>query len=111
MKKTLLAALIALFAGSASAQDAPHTLEILVHGGYHPNRVVVRAGEKVRLEFVRHETSSCSREVVFPALDLRRELPAHQSVFVDLPALAVGEYEFRCGMNMIRGTIVVEPAT
>ncbi len=32
------------------------------------------------------------------------------AVLVDLPALESGEYEFRCGMNMVRGTIVVSAA-
>jgi plastocyanin domain-containing protein len=42
-----------------------------------------------------------------PALDLRKELPPNKPVLVDLPALAPGEYEFRCGMNMVRGSITV----
>jgi plastocyanin domain-containing protein len=92
----------------ATAQDTPRVIEIDVEGGYHPNRIVIREGERVRLRFVRHEYSSCTREVVFPWLDLRRELPPHQPVIIDLPPMTAGEYEFRCGMNMIRGTIVVE---
>jgi plastocyanin domain-containing protein len=95
----------------AAAQEAPaREVEIIVDGGYRPDLVTARAGERLRLKFVRHEDGSCTREVVFPTLDIRKELPPHQPVFVDLPALAAGEYEFRCGMKMIRGRIVVEPA-
>jgi plastocyanin domain-containing protein len=57
---------------------------------------------------VRKDYSPCTREVVFPSLDIRRELPVNEPVFIDLPALPAGEIEFHCGMNMIRGTIVVE---
>ncbi|UJR84354.1 cupredoxin domain-containing protein [Sandaracinus amylolyticus] len=92
----------------ASAQEV-REIEIVVRGSYQPNRIVVREGERVRLRFVRHEYASCTREVVFPALGIRRELPPHQPVVIELPQLAVGEHEFRCGMNMVRGTIVVEP--
>lgn len=94
----------------ALAQDAAsvRVIEIVVDGGYEPSRIVIREGERVRLRFVRHEYSSCTREVVFPWLDLRRELPPHQPVVIDLPAMRAGEYEFRCGMNMVRGTIVVQ---
>ena len=63
--------------------------------------------EHVQLKFVRKDSSDCTREVVFPALDIRRDLPYDQPVVVHLPALKPGEYEFRCGMNMIRGKIVV----
>ena len=94
----------------AAAQDAApaRVIDVVVDGGYQPNRITIREGERVRLRFVRHEYSSCTREVVFPWLELRRELPPHQPVTIDLPALRAGEYEFRCGMNMVRGTIVVQ---
>lgn len=56
----------------------------------------------------RREYTGCAREVVFPSLGIRRELPPNRPVVIELPAtLAPGEYEFKCGMNMIRGTLVV----
>ncbi|MBX3246725.1 MAG: cupredoxin domain-containing protein [Myxococcales bacterium] len=94
----------------ATAQDSSDVreIEVVVRGGYTPHRITIRAGERVRLRFVRHEYSSCTREVVFPSLSIRRELPPHQPVVIDLPTLAPGEHEFRCGMNMVRATIIVE---
>ena len=105
---SVLAPMPAGLASSALAQDSVREIEIVVRGGYEPGRITVREGERVRLRFVRHEYSSCTREVVFPWLDLRRELPPDQPVVVELPPMHAGEYEFRCGMNMVRGTIVVE---
>ncbi len=94
----------------AGAQnDETREIEIIVDGGYRPDRITVREGERVRVYFVRHEYSSCTREVVFPTLGIRRELPPHQPVVIELPPLRAGEHEFRCGMNMIHGTIVVAP--
>jgi plastocyanin domain-containing protein len=122
MSKTqnlLRAALAALCMGAAGlgvtsgalAQGHEHAavreIEIIVEGGYKPNRIEIQEGERVRLKFVRKEYNSCTREVVFPKLGIRRELPPNQPVTIDLPALAPGEYEFKCGMNMIRGTLVV----
>lgn len=104
---TAFLALLILPTGSR-AQDGAREIEIIVDGGYRPDRITVSEGERVRLRFVRHEYSSCSREVVFPALNVRRELPPHQPIVIELPVLEAGTYEFRCGMNMIRGTIVVE---
>ena len=56
-------------------------------GGYRPARVEVAAGECVRLRFVRRDYGGCTREVVFPTLGLRRELPTGRPVTVALPAL------------------------
>lgn len=104
---------LALVARDAQAQSAaaPREIEIIVHGGYSPRRIVIREGERVRLRFVRHEDSSCTREVVFPSLALRRELPPHQPVVIELPPMQAGEYDFHCGMGMEHGTLVVEASS
>jgi plastocyanin domain-containing protein len=97
--------------GLSYAQDGPavREIEVVVEGGYKPKRVEVRKGERIRLRFVRKEHGSCTREVVFPKLGIRRELPTNQPVVIELPALEPGEYEFKCGMNMIKGAVVVMP--
>ena len=108
----LTGAAFAPFIAEADAHQhsAPvHESEVIVDGGYQPGRITVTAGEHVRLRFIRRDHTPCTREVVFPGLDIRRELPTDQAVVIDLPALAAGEYEFRCGMNMIRGLLVVQP--
>lgn len=99
-----------LVSTQAHAEEArPREIEIVVDGGYQPSRIVVRQGERVRLKIVRKDYSPCAREIVFPSLDIRRELPVNEPAFIDLPALAPGEVELHCGMKMLRGTIVVEP--
>ena len=102
-------AIVAARPAQAAADQAPavREIEIVVDGGYRPGRITVTEGERVRLKFVRREHSSCTREVVFAGLGVRRELPTDQPVVIELPALAVGEYEFKCGMNMIRGVLEV----
>ncbi len=103
-------------AGEAAAEEAPkpgppaaREIEVVVDGGYRPDRIVLTEGERVRLKLVRRDYSPCTREVVFASLGIRRELPTDVPVLVELPALSAGEVEFRCGMNMLRGVIVVEP--
>lgn len=84
-------------------------IEVIVQGGYKPNRIEVIEGQHVQLKFVRKEGGGCTREVVFPTLGIRKELPEGQPVVIHLPALKPGEHEFKCGMNMIKGKIVVRP--
>lgn len=93
----------------AHAHETVREIEIVVQGSYKPARIEIHEGERVRLKFVRKEYNSCTREVVFPKLNIKRELPPNQPVVIDLPALAPGEYEFKCGMNMIKGKITVIP--
>lgn len=96
-----------LEARAAEQPSGAREIEIVVEGQYSPAQIVVSQGEQVRLKFVRKEWNGCTRELVFPGLGLRRELPTNKPVVVELPPLAPGEYEFRCGMNMIRGVVVV----
>lgn len=94
---------------SARADGArpTRTVDVAVKGGYQPGRVEVSAGEQVQFRFVRHESGACTREVVFPALGIRKELPEGQATVVPLPELTPGEYDFHCGMGMVRGKLVV----
>jgi len=85
-------------------------VEIVVQRGYHPNRTRLAAGAPARITFLRQEAGACSREVVFPALGIRRELPQGVPVTIEVPALAAVDLAFTCGMNMMRGSLAVEPA-
>jgi len=97
--------------GAAVAAEAagsgPQRVRIEVKGGYSPSIVRVRAGQPVKLEFYRDETSSCTEEVVLPDFGIRTYLPAHQTTSIRITP-AAGSYEFACGMGMVRGKIVAE---
>jgi plastocyanin domain-containing protein len=99
-------------AGAAVAATAegsgPQRIRIEVKGGYSPALVKVRAGRPVRLEFFRNETNGCTEEVVLPDFGIRSFLPAHQTTPVEFTPQEPGNYEFTCGMGMVRGKVVVE---
>ena len=92
--------------GASGAQE----VTITVQGGYDPAEVHVAAGRPVRLVFDRQETSGCSEEVVFPDFGVRRFLPAFQKTTIELAPERPGNFEFTCGMSMLRGRLVVEEA-
>jgi plastocyanin domain-containing protein len=81
---------------------------LVTEKGYEPAKVTLRAGTPARITFVRTTDKTCGTEVVFPSLDIRRPLPLNQPVVVDFTPRAAGELTFVCGMNMLRGTVVVE---
>lgn len=83
---------------------------IVVRAGYHPGRVVARAGVPVRLTFRREESRSCSDTVLLPELGRFVELPEGRSVSVDCGELEPGDYEFSCARGALRGRLVVRCA-
>ncbi|HKJ02125.1 MAG TPA: heavy metal translocating P-type ATPase [Longimicrobiales bacterium] len=83
---------------------------VTVKGGYAPNVVKVKAGASVALTFDRQEASGCSAELLIPAFGIKESLPAFGETTVEFTPSTPGEYEFTCGMRMLRGTLVVEAA-
>jgi plastocyanin domain-containing protein len=80
---------------------------ILVKGAYTPDVIVVEHGKPVRLTFRREETAACSEKVIFPDFHRTADLPEGEQVPVEFTPEEPGEYEFTCGMGMLRGKLVV----
>jgi plastocyanin domain-containing protein len=76
--------------------------------GFSPSSIRIPAHQPTQLAFTRADAQNCAREVVFPALGIRKELPPGQPVVIDIPARDAGELHFACGMGMFRGALVVK---
>jgi hypothetical protein len=76
--------------------------------GFEPARLTIPANRPARVAFVRTDAQNCAREVVFPELGIRKELPTGKTVQIDLPAIPAGELHFACGMGMYRGALVIQ---
>jgi protein-S-isoprenylcysteine O-methyltransferase Ste14 len=87
----------------AAAQDAL----VIVKSGYHPDVVTARAGAPVLLRFRREESAPCSDTVLLPTLGRFAQLPEGETVSLYLPALEPGDYEFRCGRDVLHGRLLV----
>lgn len=98
-------------AGDAAKSSPPtpaKAITILVSSaGYSPSTVNVKKGESVKLAFLRKDGNNCGGEVVFPKLDIKRSLPVGKTVMVEFKPREDGELTFSCGMNMLRGKVVV----
>jgi cobalt-zinc-cadmium efflux system membrane fusion protein len=94
--------------GNAPGRDVQTARITVGEQGYEPARVTVRAGVPARLTFVRTTDKTCGTAVVFPSLNIRRELPLNQPVEIELTPHTTGNVEFVCGMNMLRGTVIVK---
>ncbi len=84
-------------------------IKVTVKGGYSPDVIVVKQGRPVRLDFYRDETSSCTEQVVFGDFGIVRDLPAYKTTPIEFTPNKPGEFTFACGMNMVRGKLIVQP--
>jgi plastocyanin domain-containing protein len=99
----------AVAATSGGGSGGIQEVRVIVKGGYTPDTIVVQAGKPVRLQFYRDETADCSERVVFERFGIDQQLPPFQTTAIEFTPDQPGEYPFRCGMNMLKGLLVVEP--
>lgn len=83
-------------------------ISITVKGGYSPDVIEVAKDKLVRLKFYRDEENSCSEEIIFGDFGIRRDLAAFKTTVIELVPKTAGEFEFVCGMNMLRGKLIVK---
>lgn len=90
-------------------QRPPSTVVKITVGdaGFLPARVEAAQGGVVRLEFTRSSDKTCATEIVVPSQQIRRALPLNTPVQVQLRVPEAGEIAFSCGMDMLKGTVVV----
>ena len=91
--------------GSANIQSG----KILVNEqGFEPAKIALRAGVPARLTFIRTTNKTCGTEVVFPSLNIKRALPLNEPVIIEFTPAKAEDIAFACGMNMLRGAVVVQ---
>lgn len=94
-------------ASSGAAPDGAIAIKVDATG-YHPAEASAPAGKPVKLVFTRTTDDGCGQQLVFPDLDIRKDLPLNQPVTVDVTMPASGKIAFACGMDMYRGSIVAK---
>jgi RND family efflux transporter MFP subunit len=93
-------------ARSSQAQTQSVTVT-LGEKGYQPDSFKLRRGVPARVTFVRKVESGCGTEIVLADYNIKRELPFNQPVTVEFTPSKAGEFKFACGMDMLRGKIIV----
>jgi cobalt-zinc-cadmium efflux system membrane fusion protein len=92
-----------------SASTAHQSARIVVNEqGFEPAKVTLRAGVRARLTFLRTTDKTCGTEVVFPSLNIKKPLPLNEPVVIEFTPAKTGDIAFACGMNMLKGVVVVQ---
>ncbi len=93
-------------AAPAAAQTGP--VAITVDGdGFKPSSVTFKKGAPASLVFTRTVDDTCATEVVFPQLDIKKELPKNTPVTITVPTDKEQKLTFQCGMGMYKSSVVV----
>ena len=90
----------------AQVKQGIQSVDIVVDGGYTPDRIEVSVGEPVRLNFYRQDPSNCLEQVLLPDFNKALDLTLNETTSVEIVPEKPGEYSFTCGMNMYRGLII-----
>jgi plastocyanin len=84
------------------------TVAVTDHG-FEPAVVSAKAGVPIRVTFDRRTHRGCVDAVKIPALAVASTpLPAGQTTVVEIGPARAGTYEFMCGMEMVRGRLIVD---
>lgn len=89
---------------AAAVQE--HTIDVA--GEFAPAAVTLKAGQPARLHFRRGGKATCADEIVIPDLNVRKKIAANQTVTIDVPAQQARRLTFACGMDMMKGSLVVQ---
>lgn len=90
------------------AQTAQAATVKLTKEGYQPESFRLKHDVPARVTFVRETDETCGKEIVIKEYDIKRALPLNEPVVVEFTPRKMGEFTFACGMDMLRGKIIVQ---
>lgn len=84
------------------------SIDILVSGGYRPDKIETPKGKTLKLVFQRKDENRCLEEVVLPDFKIRKFLPLNEKTVIEIKPEKSGVYNFECGMGMYHGRLIVK---
>ena len=90
--------------------DASQVQIAVTQKGFEPDSVAVPAGKPVTIVFTRKTEQTCAKKVVLTLGDgkkIEKDLPLDTPVEIAATFPKAGTLGYACGMDMMKGTIVV----
>lgn len=76
--------------------------------GFEPKTFTLKPEVPARIVFVRETSESCGTEILLKDYGISRPLPLNKPVVIEFTPQKSGEFRFTCGMDMLRGKIIVQ---
>jgi plastocyanin domain-containing protein len=93
-----------------SADSARFDIKV-TENGFEPEETAVPAGKPVTLVFERKTEQTCAKQLVLTMDDgkkIEKDLPMNTPVEIAATFPKTGKVGYACGMDMVKGTIVVQ---
>ncbi len=88
--------------------QAEGAINILVDGGYKPERISIPFGQTTTLIFERKDPSACLEDIILSDFKIRKFLPLNEKTEIEINPNKKGEFDFSCGMGMFHGKLIVK---
>jgi plastocyanin len=89
-------------------EQASQAAKIAVtENGFEPSTITLKPNVPAKLTFVRQTDKTCAKAIAIPEYKIKRDLPLNEPVVVEFTPSQTGEFTFTCGMNMLKGKLVV----
>lgn len=94
----------------ATIENGVQVIEITIGPtGYEPEALELQKDIPARLVFTRTTDTTCATEIHSPDLGIEKTpMPLNEPVEITLTPQESGTFTFACGMDMLKGTIVVK---
>lgn len=93
---------------AASLQEGAQNAAVTITDkGFEPASLKLKAGVTAKVAFTRKSDETCAKEVVLKDYGINQKLPLNETVTVEFTPRK-GEFVFGCGMNMLKGKLIVE---
>lgn len=93
----------------AQVDSGVQKLKVTVNeNGFNPTNFQLKPGVPAQISFLRADTKNCGEEILFTELGIRKHLPLGEEVLVEFTPDKTTEYEFTCGMGMLKGNVLVK---
>lgn len=75
--------------------------------GFSPSSIHAKKGEPLMIEFTRTSDHTCAKSVVFPEINVSKDLPLNTAVAVHVPTDQARTLTFQCGMGMYKSSVMI----